>query len=705
MTFSEMFSNAKWIALPEEYPSGLFRFHFTAKEVRNARLTIVGLGVFETYLNGEPVTDELFLPLNSDYCDHGVPKGEVTAHRLYCPQFDVAKLVKDGENILSVLVGPGWFSASYGPQVPFGENRLCFKLELTDGEGERLILSDESAECRKGFMTGTMHMGESHDYTGYDERWITGEDTMEWTSPKVLAPLDTDYLVSSCPGDKVIRTIIPKLVGHTADGDVYDCGENISGTPVFTAKGDFSVLFSERLDESGALEERHMHSQAMKCVCGEKVKEVCSRFTWLAFRYFAVKGEAEVKEVRVIHTDLSVTSSFECSSPVLNWLYETYIRTQLNNVHMGIPSDCPHIERCGYTGDGQLTCDAVMTMFDAKEFYRKWIGDISDCQDRISGHVQYTAPYVRCGGGPGGWGSAIVEVPYIYWKQYDDLSFAEQLWDQMLHYFSYLDDHSENGLVVSDIPGAWCLGEWCAPVKDLLPEPFVNNYFYLRAIGRMIEMAPFTGREGDIPALKEKKAYLEKTVLAHYYDENTGDFCKNIQGANAFALDIGLGDERTYAHMAAHYRETGCYDTGIFGTDIVTRLLFERGDGDLAAALLMSEEKEASFADMMKHGATTIWENWEVGRARSDDHPMFGAVVRYLFHYLLGIKWDGKTLSVDPVFVSALDYACGSREVNGSSVSVSWKRISAGIRLEVCLPEKAMVCGRVLPAGRTAILL
>lgn len=704
MTFTEVFSSAKWVALPEEHPSGLFRFTFTAQNVEKAKLTIVGLGVFEAYLNGKPVTDQLFLPLNTDYCARSIPPEEVTAHRLYCPQFEVEDLIRDGENVLAVMVGPGWFSEHEYSLVPFGENRLCFKLDLIDGEGERTVVSDENTVCRSGFMTGRLRTGEVHDYRDYDERWLTGEDSMIWSAPKLLPPLDTDYLFSGCPGDRVIRRIIPKCIAHTPDGDIYDCGENISGSPVFTPTGSFNVRFSERLDDSGTLEKDHMHSMVLDCTGGENVKEVYSRFTWFAFRYFSVKGDAEVKEVRVIHTDLPVTSSFESSSPVLNWLYETYIRTQLNNMHMGIPSDCPHIERCGYTGDGQLTCDAVMTMFDARAFYEKWIADISDCQDRISGHVQYTAPYVRCGGGPGGWGCAIVEVPYTYWKQYGDIHFAREMWDQMLHYFSYLDDHSENGLVVSDKPGEWCLGDWCTPGKVLLPEPYINNYFYLKSIARMIEMAPFTGREGDIPALLEKKTLLEKVVLDNYYDEATGDFCGNVQGANGFAVDIGLGDERTYAHMAEHYRETGCYDTGIFGTDIVTRLLFERGDGDIAAALLMSE-KEISFANMMKNGATTLWEYWEIDRARSDDHPMFGAVVRYLFHYLLGIRWDGEKLEIDPVFASGLDYVRGSRQVNGKPVSVSWVRTPEGIRLTVDLPMAAKVCGKMLPTGKWSIFV
>ena len=94
----------------------------------------------------------------------------------------------------------------------------------------------------------------------------------------------------------------------------------------------------------------------------------------------------------VIHSDVKVDSTFSCSDETLNWLREAYLRTQLDNMHCGIPSDCPHVERRGYTGDGQLTCNAAMIQLDGEKFYRKWIQDIADCQDSITGHVQYTAP-------------------------------------------------------------------------------------------------------------------------------------------------------------------------------------------------------------------------------------------------------------------------------------------------------------------------
>ena len=56
----------------------------------------------------------------------------------------------------------------------------------------------------------------------------------------------------------------------------------------------------------------------------------------------------------------------------------------------------------------------------------------------------------------------------------------------------------------------------------------------------------------------------------------------------------------------------------------------ENGFTDVAKSLLTSK-KDNTFYNMMKRGATTLWESWD-GDA-SHDHPMFGAVVEYLVKY------------------------------------------------------------------------
>ena len=153
----------------------------------------------------------------------------------------------------------------------------------------------------------------------------------------------------------------------------------------------------------------------------------------------------------VVHSRVNVGSEFETDNEVLNWIYKTFIDTQLANMHRGIPSDCPHIGRLGYTGDGQLVCRAALHALDAEDFYRKWIGDIEDCQDSRTGHVQYTAPYVNAGGGPAGWGSAIINVPYEFWKYYGDESVIERVYPRMLKYLDFMHAHCESGLVISDL--------------------------------------------------------------------------------------------------------------------------------------------------------------------------------------------------------------------------------------------------------------
>lgn len=102
-----------------------------------------------------------------------------------------------------------------------------------------------------------------------------------------------------------------------------------------------------------------------------------------------------------------------------------------------------------------------------------------------------------------------------------------------------------------------------------------------------------------------------------------------------FAVDLGYRRERTFANILKHYREIRKYDTGIFATDVLTRILFERGESELAISLLTSKEED-TFYSRMKKGGTTIPEYW-TGH-RSQCHPMFGAVSQYLFEYVLGIR-------------------------------------------------------------------
>ena len=675
MKLNEMFGKAVWVSKKSENSAFILRGKFNIAEIKKATLRVVGLGYFNCKINGKAVSDDLYLPLNSDYEPRkNCPVDEIlSGHRLYVPEYDVTNLLQAGDNEIIIHYGGGWYAFDNTRESKYGSPKAIWRIF---GEGFDFGSSEADEICESYVRDLYITNREVQDFT----------KALVWEKAQLAVAPDTEYLFSDCPPDRVQQKINPLKIGDR----IYDCGKNLTGYPVLKLKAEkgetVKVTFSEEL-LGNELDKNYIHWQYAEFTSDGTERVVYPEFTWYGFRYFEVEGAAEVLYVDFVHTDLKKTSDFKSDNELLNWIHDTYVHTQLTNMHGGIPSDCPHLERRGYTGDGQLTCHAVMNIFDAKAFYKKWIQDIFDGQDVKTGHVQYVVPYLQSGGGPGGWGCAIMEVPYQYYKHYGDLSLLEEAYERTLKYFEYLDNHSSGNLVISDKEGEWCLGDWCTQKPVALPAPFVNNYFYVKTLNRAIEVAGVLGRDADIKGFEEKIVLLKKAMTDAYFNKWDGHFFGGIQGADAFAADIGIGDERIYANLVKYYEGLGYLDTGIFGTDIVTRVLFEKGNGELAINLLLSEQ-QCSFYDWKKRGATTFFEYWSGSlRDRSHNHPMFGAVVAYFYDYLLGISEQGDKVIIEPVFSDKINEISGYRTLKCGKVSVSYAKKDGKIAVDICVPD------------------
>ncbi len=696
----EVFADAKWLC-PRDYADDNFfvlKGRFSINKPKKAILRVLGLGFFHCYINGVRVSNDWYLPLSSDYEPRkDYPIDEViSGHRIYVPEYDITDMLKDGKNVIDIHFGGGWYT--FGGKQKYGDAKAIWRIFGSDANGDFDIVSSENDKICASFVKEyDFTEYELHDYTGTDaDNLFNNSDDTAWDNAVSASALDTEYLFTDCPPDRVAETLALKEIKKCDDCIIYDCGRNTSGFAVINLNGNYGdkirVVFSEELDCEMNLSEKFTQDQKIDFICDGKKRSAHHLFTWFAFRYIAVYGNAEPECVKVIHTDAKRNSSFVSDNELLNWIHDTYINTQLTNMHAGIPSDCPHLERRGYTGDGQVACHAAMTTLDAEGFYRKWIEDIRDCQDKITGHIQYTAPYLHSGGGPGGWGCAIVEVPYRFYLHYGDKSVLENCWPNMMRYFDYLESHSEMNLIVTDKEGEWCLGDWCTPVSIVLPAPFVNNYFYIKSLSRCIEIAKIIGKEEFIPEFEKRIKQRKDAIMFAYFNKWDGNFLGGQQGANAFAVDIGLGDERTYSNTVENYKKNTEYDTGIFGTDILTRIFFENGDGQLATDLLLSEGVH-SFAEWKKRGATTLWEYWpESLRDRSHNHPMFGAVTAYLYDYLLGIRAkDGcagySEIIISPVIVDTVNKIEGHRTLKSGKVSVAYEKSNGKIEFTITIPE------------------
>lgn len=697
MNFEQVFGTAKWIGAPEGSGYISVRDYFEANEGEKAEITILGFGRFVLYVNGKRAHDDYFLPLNTFFENsesYKVLKDMVFGTRAYPCKFDISNLIHEGKNNITVMLGGGWYTGSdvYAgkTQGPFGLQKLCYKINV----GNRVYDSSTEAKYSEYFVKHSAYnAGEEYDFRDCGME-IADEfyDDTAWTNTILAEPLKTDfYDFSDCPTDKLIRKIVPTINKQ----GIYDVGVNLTGFPVLiSGGGNIEITVSEEIFVDGTLDEDHIHRQFLSFKNTKKGQRLTPLFTWLGFRYFKIDGNATVECVQQIHADIKVTSTFESNNETLNWVYKTFIHTMLSNMHEGQPSDCPQIERRGYTGDGQITAPTVFRTLGAKEFYKKWIADIADAQDRNSGMVQNTAPYTWSGGGPGGWGIAIVKVPYEYWKYYGDEQPARQIFPKMIRYLEFMEAHCDFGLVTRTEPsGAWCLGDWCFPyLKAEIPPSFVNTYFYIKAMQMCVEMANAFGYIEYIPVLNDRIEYHKKVFNAAYFNDFRlgSQYIGGVQGADAFALDIGLGNESTVNCLIEKYEKLDTFDTGIFGTEVVTRMLFKHGRGNIALKLITAEEPYG-FGAWKKQGATSFWEYW-MKPSRSLSHPMFGSPVASFFDGILGIEQCEDSIGYEKVKISppdiGLDYVSGSITTPKGIIAVSYTRNAKGeLDVKIQTPE------------------
>jgi len=685
-------TQARWIGA-EGIDVPVITRRFTVNTTADATLTITGLGYFEARINGRAVTDARFLPVISDYEPRDLSKlayplfDELT-HRVYYYTFDVSPLLREGENELTVTLAPGFYRQHEKTEegdTSFGE---VLKTIYTLTVGDCTVYSDGSETWQETDVRYcNLFYGEVIDPAAKSAK----------TYPVTVLPApETELSPAIGTPDRVIRTVTPHKL-HTVNGrDVWDVGENISGVVRVTTHAKagerITLRFAENLSPEGEL---NFHTTGGHCVSKNGKAQIMEdvfvadgtvrtfepTFVWHAFRYFDVQGEIDEAEVVVIHSDVAVTATFEAPSEGLTFFYDAFLRAQLNNMHGSIPSDCPHRERLGYTGDGQVCAPAAMMTLDAKAFYEKWIQDILDCQDKVGGHVQHTAPLMGGGGGPGGWGCAIVLVPWAYYRHYGEVDMLRRCYEPMCRWMQYLDTRMENGLIVREEEKGWCLGDWA--VQPLPPDAFVNTCYYIQCMRILEKICPLVGCDADAANFAARRAVAEAAV--------TRDFAPFPveYGGSAFAIWCGLAGQELADATAAYYDTLGHFDTGFLATDLLFEVLLEYGHADTVLRLMEGEDA-GCYLYQKRRGGTALWEHWTGGF--SHDHPMYGGGVRTLFTGLLGMKqhpdsagWQHVIL--DPKIPSALPWAKGSIETPLGTLSVAWEQTEYGMNLTVDAPE------------------
>ena len=669
---------ASWIAgdykakRSEHYPVDCFRKRFAVESVKKARLYATACGMYALELNGQKVGGAVLTPGATDF-----------TKRVQVQTYDVTALLRAGENVLTAELAGGWFKSyllSDGRTARYGsETKLLLQLEITDVSGEITVI-------------------------GTDGTWEWSNDgPIRFAENKAGERIDAQMHPSYAgrartvkyPARRVASNNVPmseheqfpaKLLTTPAGKTVLDFGQNVAGFLSFelTANaGDTLTLYFGELLENGEFTQRNIDPnkkhdkpfQKLEYVCKDGLNRYKTKFAIFGFQYVLIEANVPVKPEQftavAVYSDMENTLSFQSDHTLLNRFVEA-TRWSTKNNSADVPTDCPTRERVGWTGDAQIFYNTAAYLFDYAAFGRKYIRDMADSQHK-SGSFTQCAPrcamhrYMDVLDSSAGWADAGVLIPYRMWKRYGDDRVLREHYASMRRYGEFLirrcgkkalnlkrpnvPKSLQKYLVMSGLS----YGEWLEPkeavdfsVKEIgtphVEEATAYTAFMMRHLSEIARAVGFAADAERFAAYEKgcTEAYraLVKTK-AHSLDTDR-------QAKLVRPLYMGLLDEETAAFAQKrllqalehfHWR----VGTGFLSTPFLLFVLQEVGV-EYAYRLLENEEIPGWLA-MPKHGATTIWENWEGTQEDSPvslDHYSKGAVCEWVFSEMCGVSVAGE---------------------------------------------------------------
>ena len=687
-------------------PSPLFRKTFQLdKPIKKAYAHVCGLGFFELYMNGKKVGDEVLQPGFTRY----------DKRALYVTN-DVADLLKPGQNALGVMLGNGWFNSQPADAWDFDKApwrktpRLLFQMtiECTDGTLDTIV-SDGTWKTATGpTVFDSIRNGETYDARMEKLGWDTADYSDTDWKPVVLVDGPTDKLIAQkTPPVRVTKIIDPIKITEPKPGIfVFDFGQNMSGWGRLRVSGPagttVTIKYDERLAEDGLLNQSNAHlvrsgsfQTDTYILKGNGIEVWEPRFVYAGFQYAQVEGfpgkpTRESLQACVVHTDFERSGSFECSNDLLNRIQAAAEWAYLSNF-VGYPTDCPHREKNGWTGDAQLASEMGLYNFRSAASYSKWMDDFDDALAE-NGDLPGIVPTSGWGYGVGpAWDSAYILIPWYMYLYCGDKRILSSHYDGFKRYVDYLTGRAEGHIIT------YGLGDWCPPEGEAgdfkSPAELTSTaYYYIDSL-LVSKIARMLGNDEDARKYSELAAAIRTAFNVKFYDGTRGIYANGCQTSQSTALYQGLASPEEEAKIMAVLldeidRNKGHLDCGILGTKYIMHVLTDAGRADVAYNLA-NQRTFPSWGHWIEQGATTLWENWQGTASRN--HIMFGDISAWFYQAIAGINPDPekpgfKHIIIRPRPVGDLKYARAKHVSMYGRISSSWSKEDDEFTMDVEIP-------------------
>lgn len=729
-------------------PAPFFRKEAVLKtDIKNARLYITSLGLYEFQINGTIVGDDYFAPGWTDY-----------NKRVYYHTYDISGNLKEGKNAFGAILGEGWYAGYIGyallVQNPVVKNfygdvpllKAQIEIEYQNGQKE-LIVSDASWKTNHGpILEADILNGETYDANLEFDQWsAVGFDDSNWKNSTIYTN-KPERKIQAYPGNpiRVFTELKAKSVTAQKGGTyIFDLGQNFAGVARLKVKGKkgdvITLKYGEALFPDGSLMTENLRKARATdtyILKGSAEGETWTpRFTYHGFQYVEVDGFKTQPPLDAI-TGIVLTSStpevgsLETDSEMLNKLYQNIVWTQRSN-YFDVPTDCPQRdERLGWTGDAQAYVLSATYNNDISAFFSKWMVDLNDAVLENDAYPLYApAPNVRSTDtySPG-WSEAGIICPYTIYKTYGDTKMIRKFWPSMVAYLKFMEEKTNGDFVYKeasfeDITPKGGYGDWLSVGAKTPPDLLASIYFAYCA-SLMQEMAIAINEKSDADYFGSVSEKAKEAFGNHYTngkgrilcnEEVYGDgagyvlegqsvFEGHSQTAYANAIYMSLLDPENKEIAGQHIvdllqENNGNLSTGFLGLKPLLPALSETGYSNEAYKLLLNEEYP-SWGFEVVNGANTIWERWNSyikgegftnnAGMNSFNHYAFGSVNEWIFGNMAGIKVGEagyRTFTIRPeIAEEGLNYVKATyHSINGEIVS-SWKKEDDKIILQITVP-------------------
>jgi alpha-L-rhamnosidase len=626
-----------------------------------ARAYICGLGLYHVELNGRKVGDEYFTP----YCN-------AYDQWIQYQTFDVTDQLTVGANMVSVMLGNGWYKGRYGADqgiVGFYGDRfaLICEIRITLENGNELsVVTDPSWKAQPSpVVESDIFDGETYD--ARIEKVVPAPDKSVGVKPIEIDMARLEARRSLPVG--INEETKPLAVIHTPAGEtVLDMGQNMTGWLRFRTSAPsgtrLHLQFAEVLQEGNFFRDNLRTAKAEYIYIaggGEAVVE--PYFTFYGFRYVKISGwvgDLSLDDFTgcVIYSRMDIIGEIETSNEKVNQLLKNVMWGQKGNF-LDIPTDCPQRdERLGWTGDTQVFSGTACFNMDAGAFFSKYTYDLGKEQSKTGGMVPHIVPMVNLNkGGSAAWADVATIVPWNVYEFYGDIGILEQQFESMRAWVDYIRG-------IDDLSGGrrlWTegvhFGDWLsldasdpADRRGGTPHDFIASAFYCYSARLVARAAAVLGKTEQADAYGRLSTEVKAAIQEEYFTA-TGRLAVPTQTGYVLALFMDLVPEAHRERVKRDFvsrldKDNTHLRTGFVGTPYLCRVLSNIGANDLAYRLLLNEDYP-SWLYAINLGATTIWERWNSlnpdGSINSTgmnslNHYAYGSIVEWMYRDMCGLN-------------------------------------------------------------------